>query len=116
MPEVPLLTQLDGGDLWSTLTPASGSMEALYNATFGNVFNYKYNFNKVYESGPYAGKTYGARNIYRAIPGLKNLMDFNNVRSTHKLVTKNRPYPFWMMNNLFRKKKVENEEPTEFQF
>lgn len=103
--------------MWSTFTPAYNSMRDLfYNAMYLNIVDFDRNFHNVYESGQYAGKTYGERNIYRAIPGLRNLMDFNNVKSTHKLVTKNRPYPFWMMNNLFKTKKVEKTEPTEFSF
>ena len=116
-PTIPLLNQLDGGDIWSTITPASSGFSSLYNATFGNLFNLDYNFSKTYKSGSYEGMHYGTRNIIRAIPGLRNLMDFGNVYKTHSMVTKNRPDVFWAANDLFRKKpKKQTESDFDFDF
>ena len=111
------MNQLDGGDIWSTITPASSGFSSLYNATFGNLFNLDYNFSKTYKSGSYEGMHYGTRNIIRAIPGLRNLMDCGNVYKTHSMVTKNRPDVFWAANDLFRKKpKKQTESDFDFDF
>ena len=102
-PQIPLLTQLEGSSMWSTLTPMASSAKDLFNAAiYQNIANLRYNFGNIYDSGAYAGLPYGARNIIRATPGLRNIMDFNNVYDTHKSVSKHRPYVFKKLHGLFQ--------------
>lgn len=90
IPEMPLLTQLWGGDMGSTFSPAWNSVRAfgtsLYTATYFPDWGYNYSGPR-YGSGDYKGMTVGMRNHIRAIPGLKGLweapVDKNDMRYTY---------------------------------
>ena len=90
VPEMPLLTQLWGGDMGSTFSPAWNSVRAfstsLYTATYFPDWGYNYSGPR-YGSGDYKGMTVGMRNHIRAIPGLKGLwempVDKNDIRFTY---------------------------------
>lgn len=108
-PSMPLVEQLVSGDVLSTFTPMWNSMKDLFwVAGYQNFANLGYNFNNVYDSGQYEGFRYFTRNIIRATPGLRNIMEFNNVYSTHKNVQKNRPFVFKTMHGLFEQDRSTN--------
>lgn len=115
-PSMPLVEQLVASDAMSTFTPMWNSMKDLFwVAGYQNIANFGYNISNVYDSGQYEGFRYFTRNIMRATPGVRNIMEFNNVYSTHKNVSKHRPFAFKKMHGLFEKKQS-NDDFDDFDF
>lgn len=93
-PDIPMLTQILQDDVPHTITPAYSLVD-----TYEAIFSSR---GRTLRSGSYAGMTDTQRNIIRAVPGLRNLMDFTNVSPALNMARKNRTPLFWELNNLFK--------------